>query len=239
MPLFKFVAQAHTISDMPHLFQELCQFLRPYGYEHCGFVLLASQLRSASKDSWPCFVSFPENWTREYIKQGYRATDPIMRRALSAPGPFDWYDMEGFGALTPAEANHLALLRERGFTGGIAVPVFSPRHTAGILFAATSDGSPSPSEADLTAITGAAQLFLRRYMEANDPWHDDGAALTQRERDVLTWIARGKSNSVIAEILGISENTVETLVGRCYRKLGVSDRVSAAVKGIGAGLVKL
>jgi LuxR family transcriptional regulator/LuxR family quorum-sensing system transcriptional regulator CciR len=71
----------------------------------------------------------------------------------------------------------------------------------------------------------------------NDQLQEEAADLTQRERDVLIWIARGKSNSVIANILGISENTVETLVGRCYRKLGVSDRVSAAVKGIGTGLV--
>ena len=52
-------------------------------------------------------------------------------------------------------------------------------------------------------------------------------------------MARGKSNGVIAEILGISDHTVDTLVRRVFAKLGVGDRISAAIKGIGAGLVTL
>lgn len=63
-------------------------------------------------------------------------------------------------------------------------------------------------------------------------------ALTRRERDVLEWIAQGKSNPVIAEILGISIHTVDTHIRRIFRKLGVNDRTTAAIKGLGAGLVE-
>ena len=64
------------------------------------------------------------------------------------------------------------------------------------------------------------------------------AALTPREAEVLTWIARGKSNSVIADILGVSPHTVDTLVRRIYGKLEVADRTTAAIHGIGAGLIQ-
>ena len=61
--------------------------------------------------------------------------------------------------------------------------------------------------------------------------------LSSREKEILDWVARGKSNSVIAEILEISPGTVDTYMRRIYVKLDVSDRTSAAVKGVGMGLI--
>jgi DNA-binding CsgD family transcriptional regulator len=61
--------------------------------------------------------------------------------------------------------------------------------------------------------------------------------LSSREKEILDWVARGKSNTVIADILEISPGTVDTYMRRIYEKLDVSDRTSAAVKGVGLGLI--
>ncbi len=66
--------------------------------------------------------------------------------------------------------------------------------------------------------------------------HGD-TALTPREVEVLRWIARGKSNTVIAQILGISRHTVDTHNRRIYRKLGAGDRITATVRAMEAGLL--
>ena len=55
---------------------------------------------------------------------------------------------------------------------------------------------------------------------------------------MLLWIARGKSNRDIGEILGLSPRTVNKHLEQVYMKLGVENRASAAVvalKGIEAG----
>ena len=44
------------------------------------------------------------------------------------------------------------------------------------------------------------------------------------------WIARGKSNRDIAEILGLSHRTVNKHLEQVYAKLGVENRASAAIK---------
>ena len=54
--------------------------------------------------------------------------------------------------------------------------------------------------------------------------------LTMRESEVLVWIARGKSNRDIAEILGLSARTVNKHLEQIYVKLGVENRASAAVR---------
>jgi DNA-binding response OmpR family regulator len=62
--------------------------------------------------------------------------------------------------------------------------------------------------------------------------------LTQREAEVLMWIARGKSNRDIAEILNLSPRTVNKHLEQIYSKLGVENRASAAalaVRMLGVG----
>ncbi len=52
--------------------------------------------------------------------------------------------------------------------------------------------------------------------------------MTQRENEVLRWVAYGKANAEIATILGVVAGTVGKHLERIYLKLGVENRTSAA-----------
>ena len=56
--------------------------------------------------------------------------------------------------------------------------------------------------------------------------------LTDRETDVLLWIAAGKSNRDIADILGLSPRTVNKYLDQIYLKISVENRASAAAKAV-------
>ncbi len=62
------------------------------------------------------------------------------------------------------------------------------------------------------------------------------AELTDREREVLEQLTRGRSNAEIAERLFLSEATVKTHLGRVLTKLGVRDRVQAVIAAFEAGI---
>jgi DNA-binding CsgD family transcriptional regulator len=69
---------------------------------------------------------------------------------------------------------------------------------------------------------------LYRLVGANTPANT--ASLTAREREVLEWVAAGKTNRDIAAILGARPRTIEKHLERIYEKLGVETRTAAAAR---------
>jgi DNA-binding NarL/FixJ family response regulator len=61
--------------------------------------------------------------------------------------------------------------------------------------------------------------------------------LTEREREVLALIARGRANKAIAFELGVAEKTVKTHVSNILAKLGLTDRTQAALYAVRECLV--
>lgn len=92
-------------------------------------------------------------------------------------------------------------------------------------------GSPIKLELSVISQIGSDEILLR--LIEGDPNNDqlvlrNKLQLTQREAEVLLWIARGKSNRDVAEILTLSPRTVNKHLEQIFNKLGVENRTSAA-----------
>jgi len=62
--------------------------------------------------------------------------------------------------------------------------------------------------------------------------------LTDREREIVSWVATGRSNDEIAAELVVSPATVRTHVSRAMMKLGARDRAQLVVFGVQSGLTR-
>jgi DNA-binding NarL/FixJ family response regulator len=92
----------------------------------------------------------------------------------------------------------------------------------------------------LLAPTATRRLLDRFLVTDVTPAAPSGSLdrLTDREREVLTLLARGASNAEIADRLTVAEATVKTHVSAVLRKLEVRDRVQAVVIAYDLGLVR-
>ncbi len=102
---------------------------------------------------------------------------------------------------------------------------------AAIRAAAAGDALLSPG------ITRQLISEFTRQPVPTRPAHDLGE-LTEREREVLTLIGLGLSNTEIAERLYVSMSTTKTHIGRLLMKLGARDRAHLVIAAYEAGLVR-
>jgi DNA-binding CsgD family transcriptional regulator len=61
--------------------------------------------------------------------------------------------------------------------------------------------------------------------------------MSNREVEVLTWVARGKTSAEIAIILGLSKRTVDFHLDNARIKLGAATRIEAAIKAVTGQLI--
>jgi NarL family two-component system response regulator LiaR len=85
---------------------------------------------------------------------------------------------------------------------------------------------------------GVAALLVRE-VRSGDGRPAPLRSLSPRELEVLTGLARGRSNREIAKALSLGEETVKTHVSNVLAKLGFADRTQAAIFGLQQGLVPL
>ena len=103
------------------------------------------------------------------------------------------------------------------------------------------EGIRSVAAGEALASPTVTRRLIERFIDAPTPTtkpHPQLAELTAREREVLELIARGLSNSELAQRLYLSEKTVKTHVGRILMKLGIRDRVQAVIVAYEAGIVQ-
>jgi LuxR family transcriptional regulator/LuxR family quorum-sensing system transcriptional regulator CciR len=180
---------------------------------------------------------FPEDWVQHYVEDRLFLVDPIPALAARSTEPFFWSDVGALTALLDEEEAYLDELREARLGEGLGVPVFGPMQCDGYVGLGFGGTRPALAQREVRELQAAAQVAHLVYCGMAAGQHRARYALSPREREVLHWIARGKSNAAISTIMDISPHTVDTHVRRIFDKLGVADRTTAAIKGLGSGLL--
>jgi len=83
----------------------------------------------------------------------------------------------------------------------------------------------------------AGRRYLPKGVAARLHEHDSGMQLTRREDELLDLLGKGLRNRELAQVLGISEDTVKTHLKSLFRKLDVSDRAEAVREAMRRGFL--
>ena len=111
---------------------------------------------------------------------------------------------------------------------------FFPAQSGGLPPAALAEWLQSGTGQPLILRRGSRGLTVERTTDTLllEERHDD-VQLTVREREVLAWVARGKTNAEIAELLWLAPSTVRKHLENVYAKLGVRTRTAAVARFLG------
>jgi LuxR family transcriptional regulator, quorum-sensing system regulator CciR len=180
-------------------------------------------------------IGLPWIWERQY-RARLHLIDPLPQFAVDRLAPFYWPDDLADVKLDKKQQRFMQIAAQYGLARGVGVACFGPDGRSGFLGAALPDDMPPPDSAMLQGIQAIGQTSFQTYCRIVKR-ATEVPPLSNRELEVLHWIGRGKSNSVIAEILAISPSSVDVYVRRIFAKLGVTDRTTASVKAFALGLL--
>ena len=181
---------------------------------------------------------FSDEWLRLYDNQDFRETDPIPARVMDYGSLMTWRDAMTWKPNTPEQEAYFAKMEEFGLIHGFGLPLYGRNGRDGYAsfdFERHVDEVPAPEVGLVRSLAQAGHQRISILVE----WEGQRLQLSERETEVLSWVARGKSISSIATILSLSPDTVKTYSKRIYAKLEVTDRVGAVIKALRLGLVKV
>lgn len=205
--------------------------------------------------------TYAQAWERTYIQNDFVHSDPALTRVRRTNTPFHWGELklpERHGRRRPPEVKMMEAARDHGFRQGFVVP-FHYRDRLGAVHSSSTVffWEDEPDDFDRLFICHRHELHLlmiywvQRAMDIvnrdqrnaptilkpADATH--AIKLTGREKEVISWAARGKTVADTAQILGISPETVEGFIKQALRKLDASNKTHGVAKSIALGIIDL
>lgn len=193
----------------------------------------AQAVRALDPTTWPGVVDVVLMDVRMPTMDGLAATAEIVARGTAAaPAP-------KVIVLTTFDLDEYVLSAIRAGASGFLLKDAPPEEMLGAIRTVhAGDAVIAPSSTRRLLEHLVTALPPEQPGQPTDPARLAVAELTDREREVLVLMARGRSNTEIGKDLFVAEATVKTHVGRILAKLHARDRVQAVVVAYETGLVR-
>jgi len=121
---------------------------------------------------------------------------------------------------------------------GMVIPVHGPNGRSGALVIGFKDTDRRHSREETRELQWVSEAAHRAFCRLRSQTSRVVKSLSSREKEVMKWVAAGKSNPVIAEIMDLSHHTVNGYLRSIYLKTGTSDRTTAVLRCIGETLLE-
>ncbi|RSO58817.1 LuxR family transcriptional regulator [Acinetobacter lactucae] len=223
--LFQTLKQIRQAIQMNEIFEALVQFAKAIDFDR---VIITSISPNTHEEFIDEIFFVYGNWTdRTNIedRERYLRNCPITRHIFDYDEPFFWTKTTDKNN-SKETYRVIKNINERGEVSGVQVPIFG---RTGLEGAISFAGELSVLEADFRFILQSVCVAAFRELQKKRSLNllRENYALSPREKEVLKWTALGRKQSEIAEILKISERTVENHLRSVRKKLEVKSTAQA------------
>ncbi|OCZ56186.1 LuxR family transcriptional regulator AbaR [Acinetobacter seifertii] len=224
------------VQDEYQLFEVVKSTASKLGFDYCAYGMQSPL--SIAEPKTIMLNNYPQAWQQRYVEQQYVKVDPTVQHCMVSLKPLVWSNQYTH---TQAEKDFWEEARSYGLNVGWAQSSRDFIGTRGMLTLARSSDQLSEKEqkAQYTNMYWLTQTVHSSIAKiVNDvEFSQFNLYLTNREKEVLRWTAEGKTSAEIAQILGVSERTINFHLSNSMQKLNVNNKISAAIRAVMLGLL--
>lgn len=208
---------------------------RKLGFDHFA---LSLELRAAGCRTPSLLLhDYPGEWARVYTGFDLAGQDPVRRAGDRSFIGFCWQQLERLIPLTRGDRQMLAVGRECGIGDGYTVPRHLPGLAHGACTFAVRPENRLPQDT-LAAAEIVGALALAAALDLSVPARSGTKpVLSDRQRECILWMARGKTAAETAIILGISLETVNQHLKMSRERYGVHCKQLLVIRAMFDGLI--
>jgi LuxR family quorum-sensing system transcriptional regulator CciR len=222
------------VSDVKHArrLEEIGELLshatRAFDFDHFAM----TQRYGLSIDNAPVQLSdYPADWIELLRTGSFWADDPVLAACQRTVAPFAWDDLPDMLDLTPRQEAYMAQAAREGLARGWTVPIHIPGEASGLCSFVLAERREIPRHSLPAAQYLACFSFeaaRRLAARGNTPL----PRLTRRQLECVVLAARGKSDWVAGQILGLAPDTVHKYLEQAKARFGVSSRTELVVRAL-------
>lgn len=229
-----FVANCSKLEDMRSLREAIAASCRELGFDY--FAIVHHICFGRPSTDKVRLSNYPLEWLG-ILRENEQFQEPVLKAAERTSSGFVWSRLEDYISLGDAERRYMERAARHGLAEGFTVPNHVPGETFGSCHFAVSRRSALPWESLPAAQSlgcfgfEAARQLIRKLRPPSEDYVVP-APLTDRQRDCLLFAARGKSDSVIAQLLNLHPKTVNEHIEAAKRRYAVGTRTQLIVRAL-------
>jgi LuxR family quorum sensing-dependent transcriptional regulator len=224
-----FIARCERHESLRDLIPDFSATLKAFGFNY----FMMTRLPALGEDAEPYIIAhtWPADWLARYREGKYFWHDPVSAFSLTRARPFSWGEARKASRRTRIAGKIASEASSLGLIDGIGFPMGDPSSVQAVVSLAADhlvDLDPLSRNMLHLVCLNAEMRAVELYDKATLVF----SKLTDREREVLRWIANGKVSEDVSEIIGVSRRTVEQHLLHTRQKLNAATTVHAVARAI-------
>ena len=230
----EFVAASGLVTDMAGLRDVISNTCKELGFD---FFAIVHHIRFGHPSTDKVRLSnYPIEWLA-HLREAENLHEPVLAAAERTARGFLWSDLNSLVRLGEADERYMSRAARHGLAEGFTVPNHVPGEAFGSCHFAVRKKANMPMQNLPAAQALGAFAFekARQLLKLSAQPSEEyvvPAPLTPRQRDCVLFAARGKSDSVIADLLNIRRRTVNEYIEGAKRRYCVATRTQLIVRAL-------
>lgn len=234
------ISAIETAHSPQNIFDAFCEAIEPFEFTFASMGRLLPPLPgNRTEKNVPRQFHLSrgaEDWVKYLVTSGDLVTkSPLVLHGFRVSVPFRW--REAYVALSEDQIAHVGRSRSYGLKFGICFPILQVRTAPGLMSLGRATDFELSMQDSVVLEVLVRTTFERMFEVVEMPPREKTLTLTDREREVLTYVSMGKTNWEIGTIMDISEYSVRDYLKDLSKRMGTSNRTHTVTKAIRIGLI--